>query len=280
MASVIAVPKGRSAFGLHFKAFTLVELLVVVLLIGVLAVLVLPALIVVNPKSQVRPGQLAIRHDDVSTVHASLVDPVLDEKGGAVAAQDPLRVAAKSKLASATAIFNTPSEIGLSATKTIKLVISLKKTDSQLAPQVQQYGQSRSANIQVGSAMQAMLVSDDQDGLSIVEKTPKVQDLSSNEETYWLWDAKAKKSGKYKLTLTIAIDSDLNGVRMQRAIKTHEEEIVVEVTLLKRIQDFIAANWQWLWTVIVAPLGVWLWKRWRAKQGEQVGKLEDGEDDG
>jgi prepilin-type N-terminal cleavage/methylation domain-containing protein len=249
------------------RAFSLLEIFVAVAVIGVFAMIALPALKDMRQLSGVRPGVLTVKHEDGSTVSAAaLIDKIMLASYGGAETQQSLQLALKDKLESATAIFNTPSEIGLSETKTIKLVISRRKSDSQLVPEVQKYGQSKAAQIEVGNTMQAILVSDDQDGLTIVEKTPKIQDVSTTSETYWLWDAKAKKSGTYKLTLTIAIDSDLQGVRMQRAIKTHEEDIIVEVTWTKWLEDFVSENWQWLWAVFIGPLGLWAWKRWRAKQ--------------
>jgi len=270
----------RSAFE-SANAFTLVEVLVVVVIIGVLAAIAVPSMQQAKMHAKPRPGQLAVRHEDTfAGNNVPLVDPVNGTQMTTDVAH-AFQQSLESRLAPATAVFNSPTEMALAETKTIKLVISMSKSESQLVPQVQEFGESKAASIKVGSLMQAILVSNDQDGLSVVANTTNPQDLFRTEDTYWEWHVTAKKPGKYKLSLTIEIESDINGVRLQRAVKTYEEDIVVDVSTWKTIKEFFTSNWQWLWTALVIPIAGYIWKRWKAKKKKAKTKpVNEHENDG
>jgi hypothetical protein len=72
-----------------------------------------------------------------------------------------------------------------------------------------------------------------------------------------------KYGGPNVLTLNVTAVFPLEGTSARRSLKVFEQTIDVKVTLGQRVAAFAEGNWQWLWTTLVAPLGVWLWARRR-----------------
>lgn len=257
------------------RGFTLLELILVVVIIAALAAIALPSYNEYVSRAQLREktGYLVVKHGDAPPQPAVSFSNAATAISNVHGAESVFPKAIEDRFSRAVGVFNTPRAVALGKTQTIKLVLSQTKTELELVPQVYQYGESKSASVRVGSAMQARLVSDDADGLAIVEKTPATQHLLPSEDTYWLWDVRGRKAGNYRLTLTISVDSDINGVQLQRAMTTHEESIEVTVSKGSRVSAFVKNNWQWLWALVVTPviavfqkrIRAW-WKRWRGRR--------------
>jgi ATP-dependent Zn protease len=95
----------------------------------------------------------------------------------------------------------------------------------------------------------------------IEANSPEVQSISYKEPTEWTWDISPTESGKKQLHLTITALFKVEGEEATRQIESFDRTISVNVTWNQRLSGFISTNWQWLWTAILVPIVVYLWKR-------------------
>ena len=61
----------------------------------------------------------------------------------------------------------------------------------------------------------------------------------------------------------------LDGKETPYDVRTFEARVSVFVTPTTRVRDFVAANWQWLWTALVVPVFLW-WRKRRTEQAATV----------
>lgn len=66
------------------------------------------------------------------------------------------------------------------------------------------------------------------------------------------------------LTLTALIEID--GKSTQRAIRTFDRIIEVEISPTQRVKHFFIEYWQWVWAAVLIPIAGWFWKRKKRKQ--------------
>jgi hypothetical protein len=66
-----------------------------------------------------------------------------------------------------------------------------------------------------------------------------------------------KAGGQQQLHLVLNVSVE----GTSRMIRSFERTIVVNVSWGQRLSGFASDNWQWLWAVIVVPIGGWLWRR-------------------
>jgi len=160
--------------------------------------------------------------------------------------------------------FNVPdSVVELDQSFTIQLLLDPAKSVGELETMLQASGAAEKYQIKISENMQARLTGN---GFEISPITPEEQLISKRETTEWKWEVKAVKSGQQKLYLALSAILKFQGETKVRVIRTFDREMLVRVSLGKRISTFVGKNWQWLWTALVIPVMGWLWKRKSAKK--------------
>jgi hypothetical protein len=154
--------------------------------------------------------------------------------------------------------FNAPTEINIDDTPQIQLILSLTDTAEQLKQSITAAGDKLGAKIKVSNRMEARLTGYQ---FQITKVTPEVQAVSRNEQTEWKWEIEPKEAGRHNLYLTINALLEIDGQSTPRSIKTFDKQIEVHVTTTQWAKRFFEKNWQWLWTALLVPVVVWLWKR-------------------
>ena len=159
--------------------------------------------------------------------------------------------------------FNTTKEIQWNNTAVIELLLSLSFSVDELKDKIQEAGEREGTKIRVADQMSAVL---DSAGFEIKELTPKIQAISFEEITDWKWEITPIKRGEQTLYLTISAILFVNEARTPRMIESFKKEIYIKVTFIQLLGSVIKAKWEWLWGVILEPLIIWIWKKWKGKK--------------
>jgi len=161
--------------------------------------------------------------------------------------------------------FNTPESMNIEKTELIRLILDMKKSTETLKGMIEATGPKVGASLRVSGRMRARLTGQN---FQIMAITPELQALSGAEITEWKWDIKPEKIGNQRLHLTMSARIDVEGESIERTIQTFDRVIEVNVTAGQTIKTFVKNNWQWLWVVVLAPLGTFFWRKRRGKGGE------------
>jgi len=160
--------------------------------------------------------------------------------------------------------FNAPdSVVELEQSFSIQLLLEPSKTAGELETRISASGPTESHQIKISETMKARLTGS---GFEITAITSEEQLVSARETTEWKWEVKAVKPGTQRLYLTVSAIVKFQDETKTRAIRTFEREMLVKVSLGKKISIFVGKNWQWLWTALAVPAVGWLWKRKSAKK--------------
>ena len=160
--------------------------------------------------------------------------------------------------------FNAPKEIQWNNTAVIELLLSPSFSVDELKDKIQEAGEREGAEIKIANQMGAVLKSS---GFEIIElHDDKIQAISFEEITDWKWQITPIKRGEQTLYLTISAILFVNGERMRRKIETFKKEIYIKVTFIQKLGIFIEDKWDWLWGVVLIPLIIWVWKKWKSKK--------------
>ena len=162
--------------------------------------------------------------------------------------------------------FNTLPAMELYETAFIQLLLDMEKSVEDLKQRIEEAGEKGGQAIRVSNRMRAQLSGDN---FHITPITPEEQAVTGSETTEWKWQIKPKEEGKHRLHLIVSALIKVEGETIPRVIKTFDRTIEVEVTLAQRAKSFVQNNWQWLWAVVIVPLGGWLWNRMK-KGGKSI----------
>ena len=155
--------------------------------------------------------------------------------------------------------FNVPVNINIDDSPEIQLLLSSSHAIEELKKALDKRGHVSGQTIKVKDRVEAKLEGGDM--FIITAITPEEQAISKTEITEWRWMIVPKEQGQHTLYLTLTVLLEVNGEETQRAIKTFERYIQVNVTTTQKISGFTRDNWQWLWAVIIFPVIGWLWRR-------------------
>lgn len=165
--------------------------------------------------------------------------------------------------------FNAPETIEVETPVRLRLVVQPGVSEPQIAVEhaasatPSEQGPVQTATTLLAPELEARLVSST---LQVVALDPERQSVSASLPTEWRWDITAKQGGEQALALSLfAIPPDQGS---PRRVKTFERAIQVQVPFGKRVAGLVGNNLEWLWTLIVAPVGGWLYARWRRRRQE------------
>lgn len=154
----------------------------------------------------------------------------------------------------ATVAFNVPTDVALGESVVIQLLLSTKAPIADLQRKVTEAGERVGARIKVSDRMEARLTGP---RFKIEAITPEAQAISSSELTTWRWEVEPTATGRQRLHLTLSAILDVRGSPSTRMIRTFDRTLAVDVSLSKRVANFLGNNWQWLWTAILVPAVAW-----------------------
>lgn len=165
--------------------------------------------------------------------------------------------------------FNTPQTMNRNDTVMIHLLLSFKDAADELKEKIREQGEKESAIIRVAPIMEARLTGPN---FQITAVTPEEQGVSGQDNTEWKWEVKPQASGEQNLHLTLNAIFMVSGSQRKWSVRSFDKTITVQVTTGQQLAGFVGANWQWLWTVLAAPLIVALWNQQNAKMAQKTQK--------
>ena len=162
--------------------------------------------------------------------------------------------------------FNVDNKFNVRETGQAKVVIDFSKQLDELKNELSKSGKSGSitggATVQVSKVVIANVIAP---GLTVTPITPTEQVVLQTTPTVWLWDLKATEPGIYHVRITLTASIIIDGRATNRFLQMHDETVVIEIRPEQRALDIIKQHWQWAFSSLLVPLGVWLWKRRKDK---------------
>jgi hypothetical protein len=166
-----------------------------------------------------------------------------------------------NQLSVASIAFSVPELINIRDKVKVQLLIDPTVNPALLEQRITVKGKTTSTKLLVSKIVSANLIATD--GITVKAITPERQAISLTQPTEWVWELLPVKPGKFELYLVVNAEVQVDSTRASRQIKTFEEVIEVEVTARQQVMLVFEKYWQWVWTAMLLPLGVWGWKRWR-----------------
>jgi hypothetical protein len=208
-------------------------------------------------------GVLVATRQTASTPSSSSTapPPTSTEPSPSVPTVDPADEVAQAvaKLPVATVAFNTPTELGRGETATIKLLLSPATISiAELEDRVDEAGQKSGAHVKYSRVMEATLASEDFD---VTPLSREQQFVAAGQDTEWLWQVKPTRTGVLHLFLTLNAIIEVGDQTNAYKVKTFSRTLTIDVSLGTHVRDFVAGNWQWLWTAVLLPVGLWFYRR-------------------
>ena len=133
-------------------------------------------------------------------------------------------------------------------------------TVEEIAKDITVPGTVISNDIKVSKVISARLVAPT---FIITTDIPEQQALAGAEPTIWKWTLKPTIEGKQTIRLAIDAIVIVDGGKAERHIKTFEQTITVDINKPQLITRWLKEYGQWLWTSMLLPLIIWLWRKYR-----------------
>lgn len=181
---------------------------------------------------------------------------------------DPLKAFIARMQAAAGVLRAAPDRAEVGQAVDVTLTISPTSTEADLRGRAPADG----AAVDVGTAriaprMRAQLVVPEGATVAVVGSEERA--VHDTDDTVWQWTVTPTRTGDLPLRAVLIAPVILDGKETPYDVRTFEARVTVFVTPTTRVRDFVAANWQWLWTALVVPVFLW-WRKRRAEQAATV----------
>jgi hypothetical protein len=195
-----------------------------------------------------------------------------DQTGGAGSRHRPRPVAGpdfdsiEKTFRMAQASYVIPATMTAGESAHVHLDLSFQRSLDELRAELQKHlpgAEVVTTTLRTSSVAQARLTGQH---FQITAVTPEEQPVGASTTT-WEWEVTPDSGGRRPLHLSVDAVFSIGADTRRWTINTFERDVLVRVSVARRVTDFVGGNWQWLWTAIVVPAGGWILIKRRAKRG-------------
>jgi len=146
-----------------------------------------------------------------------------------------------------------------------QVLVRIGKSEANIYENIN--GEVSHTKIPITETMQVNLVDDsptDSRSFDVVKDNDSIQLVDTNGTyTQWSWNVTPLKVGTGKLKVVISIIRDGN-----KKDVVYTDDVTIKMDLPKQISFWVNKYWQWIMTTIVIPFIVWLYKKFKKKDGK------------
>ena len=173
-------------------------------------------------------------------------------------------------LEKAKIVFEVPETVKLDKSTEAKLIIDIP-SDDEVHKKIA--GSNKKGEvIEIQRIVVAKILAPDFDVIEVINDGRQV--LNSTGPTEWRWSLTPKKIGEYKVNVTMSAVIEIGSDRAERLVKVYNQEVTVFVTPGDAAKYFFTKNWQWLWSTLILPAGLWFWRN-RKKKAAKAESAEE-----
>lgn len=167
------------------------------------------------------------------------------------------------QMSAASIAFNAPDTAKYGEEFTIQAVIQLATDRKQLEKLLREQGQAVSEDIEITRIAEVLIFAP---GYEVVARAPQRQAVSASAATEWIWDLTPRKTGDTEIHISVTAVVKVDGEKTERLIKSFDHSIAVKVNPAVQAREIFAEHWQWLFSTLLLPAGIWLWKKKKVRR--------------
>jgi hypothetical protein len=168
------------------------------------------------------------------------------------------------QLHESTIAFNVPESVNVAEKFRIQVILDPKKQVGEV--NIEQKGIVVSSKIQVSKIITVKLIAP---SFTVVSLSTEEQALAESAPTTWEWDLTPTKPGKQEVKITVDALVQVDDMSANRHITTFDQTVMIDITQQQVIVGWLKQYGQWLWSTILLPIFVFVWKRYVAKKAEE-----------
>lgn len=178
-----------------------------------------------------------------------------------------------ASLPQGSALFNPPKQMRLGEAKTVEVRVvpvteqQIEEDENVKATLTVDFDTGQEVVIiplRVSTVMRASLGGE---AFTIVPLTAEEQIKSPDDEYLrWLWEVTPERSGQQRLTLTLSVVVNAEGMGDKTHVTTEIREVEVGGNLLYSISRFWNGNWEFVLTGLLFPVIGWGWNKLRQRR--------------
>lgn len=166
------------------------------------------------------------------------------------------------QMTQASIAFTAPDKAKYGEEFTIRALIQLEVSKEEVKQALRASGVTVASDIEITRIAEVNLYAP---GYTVQARAPERQAVSAAAPTEWLWDLTPTKTGPTEIHLSVTAVVKVDGEKTERLIKTYDHKIKVKVNPKVQAIELLTKYWQWIFTTLLAPAGLWIWKRWKKK---------------
>lgn len=172
-----------------------------------------------------------------------------------------------AQLTTASMAFNVKDKANIDDIIKVQLLINPYKSVENLKRELTVAGSTTTATVKVSKIIIASLAAPH---FKITKITSEEQALKENETTEWVWKLEPTEVGNHEIEVTITAVIKIDGESTPYHIRTYDQTIKVEITPKQLVDNWFKEHWEWLFSTLLIPVGVWIYTRRKKKKLKTV----------
>ena len=177
------------------------------------------------------------------------------------AAPDPISnmyIPFEEQLRSANFGFTINDKANIEEVIKAEFIISLTKSEEEIKRDLRELGITLSDNIEISKVVMVNIHAPE---FEVTNVSPSRQPIRQNSDTRWKWTLKPKSEGIHQIELSVYALVTVEGNEEKTFIESYSEELSVEITHIQKAERWFDNNWEWTFSTLILPLGIWLYNR-------------------